>query len=360
MKKILLLGDYSGFNKNLKRGLEAHGVEVKLLSNGDIWKKIPGMDEILYVMDSDSNAIRKLNDRVIQPIIRSEKLCEYDVVQLIHEVIYEPIVNSYIVGKLKKQNGSLFVSACGNAYSVYKAWKNGLMDYYTFDDNPHKAERYTSHKLRDVIARRSEVYVDNLADGIIPMAYEYAVGLRNHKNSKPTIAAPVDLSELSYSPNIVKDKIVFYHGVTRSSDKGSEYISKAFDIIKEKYPNDVEMIIADRIPYVEYIKKIRKVNVAVDCCKELGWGINPCITMALGRVTMSCATEDSIKELGLEKTPIFHISPDVDQIVSQIETIIANKGKIEEWGYDSRKFVEINHDCVKVAEKYIKTWEGNE
>ena len=355
MKRVLLLGDYSGFNKNLKKGLEELGCNVTLFSNGDYWKKISGGDDILYNISSD-RLINKFNDRIIQPIINRKRFYGYDIVQSIHEVVFEPYINSLMLNTIKERNGQLFINKCGNSVTVYRAWKAGKLGYYIFDGNPDKYKRYTSNRISDILARKSEDYVDKIADGIVPMGYEYAVGISGYRNRKPTIAQPIDLSELDYSPNIVKDRIVFYHGITRSADKGSDYIQKAFEIIQRKYPNDVKMIIADKMPYDKYIETIKKANVIVDDCKGLGWGMNSCIAMALGRLAMSHATRESYEEFGLRETPIFCITHDVNQIVSQIESIIEKRNSIEEMGFKSREFVENNHDCIKVAEKYIKVW----
>ena len=133
-------------------------------------------------------------------------------------------------------------------------------------------------------------------------------------------------------------------------------IEKAFEIVQNKYPNDVNMVIADKMPYDKYIETIRNANVIVDDCKGLGWGMNSCIAMALGRLAMSHATKESYEEFGLTETPVFCISYDVNQIVSQIESIIEKRNYIEEFGFKSRAFVEENHDCIKVAEKYLMAW----
>ena len=42
--KILLLGEFSGFYKNLKIGFEELGSDVTLIAQGDGWKNIDGRD----------------------------------------------------------------------------------------------------------------------------------------------------------------------------------------------------------------------------------------------------------------------------------------------------------------------------
>jgi hypothetical protein len=61
--------------------------------------------------------------------------------------------------------------------------------------------------------------------------------------------------------------------------------------------------------------------------------------------------------LGYSFCPAINLTRDVNQIISSMEYILDNKNKIEEIGFDSRRFVETYHDHVKIAEEYIKLWE---
>ena len=67
------------------------------------------------------------------------------------------------------------------------------------------------------------------------------------------------------------------------------------------------------------------------------------------------ATEGN-KELGYEECPVINLTKDVDKICSSIEYVIANREKIEEWGYKSRKFVEKYHSYKDIAQQYVECW----
>lgn len=67
---------------------------------------------------------------------------------------------------------------------------------------------------------------------------------------------------------------------------------------------------------------------------------------------------ESQKDLGYVNNPALNLKPDVEQIKNQIKKVIDNKEKIEEWGMESRKFVERYHDHVKVAAQYLKIFEN--
>lgn len=353
--KILLVGEFSGFFLNLKQGFKNLGHEVTLAANGDGWKQIPGADMPLF-RTGDSSPAKKIYYKLLKPLIHKNDLKGYDVVLLVHENAYRPYINSVMVKALKENNSSLYVSIAGNCYSLYKAWAKGELGYYTFDDNPLKHEMYTGKSLRCIMTRRTEEYVDSIADGIIPVMYEYAVGVRHLKNTLPTIPLPFDSQSVEYSENIPKGKLVFYHGILREKDKGTAYIREAFDIIASKYPNDVEMLVLGNLPFKEYLEVLRKTNVLVDQCKEHCWGMNACYGMAQGKVVLGGASRNSLKEFGLSQSPVIHIKPQVSQIVQQIEYVLENRGNIRTMGHKSRMFVEDFHDCNKIAKAYLEAW----
>lgn len=355
--KVLLVGEFSGFYLNLKQGLQELGAEVTLAANGDGWKQIPGADMPLY-RTGDKAKLKKIYYKLVEPVLRKKSLQGYDVVSLVQENVYRPYINSYMVKALKEQNNSLYVNIAGNCHSLYQSWRDGKLGYYTFDDNPQKCEMYTGGGVRREMTRRTERYVDSIADGIIPVMYEYAVGVRKLPNCKKTIPLPFNAEKTQYRANKLNGKIVFYHGILREKDKGTAYIREAFEIIQKKYPNDVEMLICGSLPFQEYLEVLKKTNVLVDQCKEHCWGMNACYGMAQGKVVLGGASRSSLKEFGLTESPVIHIKPDVKQIVRQIEYVIENRNQIEEWGSHSRRFVEEFHDYRKIAQQYLDVWQN--
>ena len=353
--KVLLVGEFSGFYLNLKQGLQELGVDVTLAANGDGWKQIPGADVPLY-RTGDTQKLKKIYYKLIEPLRSAGRFQGYDVVQLVHENAYRPYINSYMVRELKRRNGSLYVNVAGNCYSLYRAWRAGKLGYYTFDDNPGKHEMYTGRGLRREMTRRTECYVDHIADGVIPIMYEYAVGVRRRPNCKRTIPLPFNADKTAYRENTPGKRVVFYHGILREKDKGTDYIRQAFEIVSKKYPRDVETIICGRLPFQEYLEVLQKTNVLVDQCKEHCWGMNACYGMAQGKVVMGGASRNSLREFGLKSSPVLHIGPRVEQIVAQMEYILENRSRIGQWGYESRQFVETFHNHRTIAAQYLDVW----
>lgn len=354
--RVLLLGEFSGFFTNLKRGLQELGVDVILASCNDSWKKIDGSDILLF-NNQYNNSFEKMNNLVIEPLLRRRLLKGFDVVQMVHPIPYSMYINKSMFNYIKKNNGKVFVSVAGDCYSVYKSYLDGKLGYYVYDNNPNNCKVYEEGNKKAKKRKVIESYVYDNVDGIIPIMYEYAVGVRELSHCKKTIPLPFDCSQIEYKPNrIVNKKIVIAHGIIREDYKGSVYIKEAMKIIKERYPEKVELAIDGRMPLRDYLKWLDRANILIDQCKEHCYGMNALYAMAKGCVVLGGASRNSMKEFGLEKCPVLHIKPDVQQIVNQIEYLIENEDRIEEFGYKSRKFVEEFHDCKKIAQMYLDVW----
>ncbi len=354
--KILLLGEYSGFHINLAEGLRELGQDVTLRANGDGWKNIYGADKPLYKKEN-KNLIKKAYLEIVEPVLQVKQFSGYDIVNFVGNTLFYPQINSHMFREIKKYNKKIFISATGDSYSLYQAWKSGKLGGYIYDNNWEKCKRYEAQNIKCKMLKKSEQLVEKLADGIIPTMYEYAVGIRNKPNCRATIQIPFNSTNIVYRENRVKNKIVFFHGIIREECKGTKYIREAFEIIEKRYPNDVECRIKGRLPLKEYLNVLSQVNVLVDQCKGYSWGYNACYAMAMGKVVMCDASFDSLQEFGLLDVPIIDIIPNTKQIVQQMENIIENREQIiGRGGYQSRKFVETFHNHVTVAQKYLDEW----
>ena len=122
--RVLLLGEFSGFYKYLKAGLEANGIEVDWYASGDGYKKIKGMDG-----DLQGHTGSKLYDKILYPIRLVMELKSYDVIQLVHPLIFSPWINTFLVRLLKRKCKILVVSAVGTDYYVYRYCKGSYKEF---------------------------------------------------------------------------------------------------------------------------------------------------------------------------------------------------------------------------------------
>ena len=226
------------------------------------------------------------------------------------------------------------------------------------DGMPEKSSVYS--KITSAIGDRSQKKVIEMSDGIIPSVWEYYMPYEGIRNLTNIIPFPFNCKKIQYVDNKLRnDKLVIFHGVSRPKEKGSQYIIKAMKMLKDAYPNDIKIIIAEKLPYNEYLEALKESNVVLDQCLSYGYGYNALISMAEGKVVMSGAEPETINAFGLNSVPVLNIQPDVEQIYDQLKYLLENRKEITRFGFESRKFVETFHDCTKVAQMYIDTWEGN-
>ena len=353
--KVLLLGEFSGLYSNLRDGLTELGHDVVLASDGDGYKKFETDIKLDFNHQNFGKIINKIcyfKDSFSQII----KFKNYDVVQIVYDHLFSPVkYNNFLINLIKSNNNSLFLTVAGSNNTVMRYWlsKENTKVSILYKD----AIKYDHYET--ILNNKAYQFEKQLAlkvDGIIPIMYEYSLPYINNPNLNNIIPIPINLKKIKYAENIVNGKIVFFHGLNKYGSKGTKYIEQAFKIIKDKYPNDIEVIISGNLPYSDYLKLISRVNVVLDQTSSYSLGINGLIALGLGKVVMGGAEQESIETFGYEQCPVFNLRPDVDYIVSQMESIIKRKNEITEIGYESRKFVEKYHNHINIAAKYIEVW----
>ena len=351
--KILLLGDFSAFHKNLKEGLCELGHEVTLVSHGDSWKKISND----ISLQSPHKGIRgKLDRKYIRPIKLLPKLSGFDIIQFINPLQFSQSFNynGKLISLLIKRNKKSFLVAAGDDSFYFKFAPNmkysPLPTSIEIDENNRRPvwEKKKTIRWNHTMA--------NLVNGIIPIMYEYAQGYKEFSNLQATIPIPMNIKDITYKENVVKDKIVIFHGLNRPGFKGTAQISQAMDIIQKRYPDKVETIIKGNMPLDDYLDLLDRTNIIIDQIYSYSYGVNAVYSLAMGKVTLSGCEPECLKEFNVENSPIINITPEVSQIVSVLEELIIHPEKVLEIGKLSRKYAEELHDYKKIAQKYIDTW----
>ena len=351
--KIMLIGEYSGFHQNLRDGLLKLGHEAIVAGRKDGKKKIS--------VDVDLDAVHGGLVGKFERIWRSHKFSNTvrncDVVQLINPWLFPKGfgLNEFLIRKILKNNHNVFLSACGDdAMFVMKGAQQ--LRYHPFEDAVKYDFKALKHPMDSV---KNYIWNEKLASavkGIIPIGYEYAVGYNSCSNLKNCIPLPINTQKIEYKENKINGKITIFHGLNRYGFKGTRHIEAAFESLKKKYPNDVDFIIAGGVPLAEYLELIEKTNIIVDQTSSYSCGMNAVYAMAMGKIVMGGAEPETLRAYGLEHSPVINILPDSNDIIEKIENLLDSRSNFNEHGWYSRMFIENNHDHVKVADQYIKTW----
>ena len=356
--KILLLGEFSGLYTNLKDGLTELGHEVVLASDGDGYKKF---NSDIFLKPRHKNYGKIINRilYVLKTYFIVKRFKDYDVVQLVYDHLFYPVsFNKFITNMLIKNNRSLFLNVAGSNSTVMRYWlskKNSKVSILYQD--ALKYDGYNSI-MNDKLFKFEKQFTPKV-NGIIPIMYEYSEPYYHCKNLRDIIPIPINLKKIKFKDNLINNKLVFFHGLNKYGSKGTKYIEEAFKIVAEKYPKEVEVIIAGNLKYDDYLILLNKANVVLDQTSSYSIGINGLVALAMGKVVMGGAEKESYNPLGYEECPVINLRPDVEYIVSQMELVIKNKHEILKTGEKSREFVEKYHGHLVVAKKYVDLWEKN-
>ena len=360
--KILLFGEFSGLFTCLKEGLVALGHEVYFASDGNGYKNYPAdfrYDANLYGWMKKHNLLKyKTLFYFINLWVHKKRLSGYDVVFFMDPsmISWRTSWNAPIYRYMLKHNTTSFLCGSGDTGIMVKYWINSSEKYHDYVKG--LVDRYNEEKRINLYPNEKLCnWEDELLksiNGYIPIWYEYAQPFRTYKSLMKTVRIPIPYKNFEYKPNVVKGKVIFFHGVsTRPQAKGTQYIKEAFARMEKKYGDVAEFHCAGGLPFNEYMDLISRTNVVVDDAQSYSIAMNGLFSMAKGKIIMGGAEPEGNKELGIEGVnPVFNITNDVDQICSQIEYIIEHKDKIEEWGLASRRFVEKYHDHIEIAKQY--------
>lgn len=354
--KILLVGEYSGLNKELKSALQAQGHEVILAAASDFWKKFDADINLGYGSNIYSYKARQL----LLPFLKMNEFKGYDVVHLINFYIFPrlPLLNLWFLRLLKKNNGKVTISGSGDDPFFVK-YSESTMRYSPIPWH-EKYDRGGAYYMRSKHHLSVMHKYMECIDGVIPIMYEYystfcAAGYA-HKTSSP-IPIPINCNAIEFKDNCLKNnKVVFFHGLNRPGFKGTFLIEKGFDELKRKYPNDVECIIEGRMPFNKYMELLSKINISVDQVFSYSLAMNALYSMAQGKIVAGGAEEESKILYEGVLPPVYNLLPDHDALMSSFEKILEDRAGIAERSAESRAFVAGFHAPDTVASSYINYW----
>jgi hypothetical protein len=256
---------------------------------------------------------------------------------------------SFITFLILKYNKKSFYYACGTDPAFLDS--ENYFDYFPFDDmsSPEYPKYSKSYK------NYYNKFTTNI-DRIVPAMYGYSVGyIGNNK-----LDSPIKLPIIQGATNeTVKQnsKIIILHGITRYDFKGSKFIIEAMNRIAIEYPELVEVMIVEKIPFDEYYKLYQRVDVVVDQCKSYDYGMNALNALSHGKIVLSGAEKVAMDYIGIKTTPIINIIPDSDQIYDSLKKIIDMRAiELDEIKNKGIKYSFANHNYLKIANEFINKY----
>lgn len=357
--KILLLGEYSNVHATLADGLRKLGHQVTVLSNGDFWKNYP----------RDINMVRKPGKLggimyLLKLYTIVHKLRGYDVVQLINPMFLELKAERIfsIYKYLRKHNKKVILGGYGmDYYWVSVCCKDKPLRYSDFNIGPElRTNKDALIERKDWLGTAKEKLNQMIAedcDGIITGLYEYWVCYQLSFPQKTTfIPFPIHTyTQPSDIPANIPEKVKLFIGInkSRSEYKGTDIMLQAAKAIAAKYPQKVELRIAESVPFAEYVKMMNGCDAILDQLYSYTPSMNPLEAMARGIICIGGGEPENYDILHEDHLrPIINVFPTYESVYQQLENLVLHPERIPQLKRESVEYVQKHHDYIKVAKEY--------
>lgn len=376
--KILLVGEYSRLHNSLKEGLISLGHEVFIIASGDNFKKYD-VDYSLYPsILCNYWLLRKIKNFVyftttidlecLEKGIRFyfflPKLKNYDIAQLINSNAIEtyPFLSRFLIDKLINQNKKTTLLVCGEETPIVDYLLKNKMKYSIlsplFENQKLKKEYQYTLKYLQPNFRKTFDFLKTKTNTIITSDLDYKIPMEEMGYKTKFIPNPINTFKIAFQPLTLSDKTIIFLGINESSSikKGSVFFEKALEIIQKKYLDKVEIIITRSLPYNQYIQLYNKAHILLDQIYGYDQGYNALEAMSKGKVVFTGAEMEFQTHYNLTEPVAINALPDVDYLVNELSYLIENPSEIIAIGKRARAFIEKEHDYIKIAEKYLQTW----
>jgi len=375
--RILLVGEYNRTHKSLKEGLVELGHTAVVVGLSDGFKKV---DVDIEIKHRFRKGFRKKYRSLISRIFKVDvygydvlkqlkslesELSGFDVIQFVNESSFLclPDTERKIFDLLVSWNKNPFLLSCGTdypsvKYAFDKKFRYSILTPY-FDNKLRKSDFSLGLKYLQPEFIKLHEYLYSKVKGVISCDLDYSLPLEGHEKHLGLIPHVINTTKIKYLPLKTKGKITIFHGINRTNyyKKGNDFFEKALNVIQKKYPEKVEIVIVESIPYAEYIKAIDDAHILLDQVYAYDQGYNALEGMAKGKVVFTGAEKEWLKHYQLkEDTIAINAVPDTNKIVEKLNWLIENPDKLIEISKNTREFVEREHGHLVCAKRYLKKW----
>lgn len=358
--KILLIGEYSGLHHNLALGLRQLGHEVTVASDGDGWKDYPRDINFLW-----NEKVRKL-DIVKKLLIALPKMRGFDIVQLINPIFVDLKAenNLRLFRYLKKHNKTVFLGANGDDYYYIKYALSGQFSTSIFNHQALREEDSIQDHINNKCSSEYRQLNEEIAtqvNGITACCSEYFLSYKDHFPGKlKFIPLPIRCDEFDFINTVdTSYSLKFFLGIqeSRKRIKGMDIIYEALLLLKEKYPNKIELKIAQNVPFEQYKSMMDSSHILCDQLYSYGCGMNGAMAMAKGLIVAGGGEEAMYEIFGeANNQSIINLPETKEEVVIKLESVLENISRLSDLAQKSREFALKHHDHVKVAKQYLGFW----
>lgn len=371
--KILLIGEYSNVHNTLAQGLRELGHQVTVASDGDGWKNYPRDIDLSRNPNSPTGRMSFLW-RLFKALPRMRG---YDVVQLINPVFLELKAERIMpfYRYLRRHNRKIVMGAFGIDYywaKINTELKPLRYSDFNFSDKvrtDHEALLYRNEWIGTPKQSLNQAIAAD-CDGIPAGLYEYWATYnevhdicpdgREIRDKMRFIPYPIVLPEIIHT-SYYGGPLRLFIGISRgrSAYKGTDIMLDAAQAIKEKYPDRVELRVAQGVPFDEYRRMMDGSDAILDQLYSYTPSMNSLLAMSKGIIVIGGGEPENYDILGEHQLrPIINVLPDRQSVYDQIEQLVLHPERIPELKRQGVEYIKRHHDYIKVAQQYLDFYSG--
>ncbi len=357
--KILLIGEYSNVHWTLAEGLRALGHDVCVVSDGDAWKDYK----------RDINLKRKstgLIDSVkyyLKTVLLMKRMRGFDIVQLINPMFLELRAERLkrFYNRLRRHNKKIVLGAFGMDYyyvSTCLDCKTFRYSDFNFGKRQRTEESFNKHFMDEWLGEKKNlnIQIANDCDAIVTGLCEYDMCYRQVFPNKTTfIPFPIKPGKKKEFRPVTDRPVRIFIGIqkSRSAYKGTDIMLRALERIKRMYPDKVDIIKVESVPFEQYRQLMDSSDIIVDQLYSYTPAMNALQAMSQGLIVIGGAEPENYSILGeTQLTPIVNVLPNEDDCFRKIEQLVLHPELIPQLQRDSIEYINRHHDYLKVARKY--------
>ena len=141
----------------------------------------------------------------------------------------------------------------------------------------------------------------------------------------------------------------------RSAYKGTDIMLRAAQALREKYPDRLEITIAEGVPFDEYQRLMNGSDAILDQLYSYTPSMNALLAMSKGIIVVGGGEPENYDILGeKELRPIINVQPNEQSVYNELEQLILHPERIPELKRQSVEYIRRHHDYIKVAKQYEK------
>lgn len=360
--KILLIGEYSNVHWTLAEGLRRLGHRVTVLSGGDFWKDYPRDIDLSRRPGRWGGVCYIARLLTLLPRLRG-----YDVVQLINPMFLELRAERLfpVYRYLRRHNRRVYLGAFGmDYYWVSECVTRRHLRYSDFNiGDTLRTDEEAMREREDWVGTAKErlnVYIARDCDGIVAGLYEYF-----------TCYQPRYAEKMVYIPYPVRCKgdvaprregpLRLFIGINRSRSryKGTDIMLRAAEDVARRYPERVELRVAESVPFAQYCEMMNGSDAILDQLYSYTPAMNALEAMSRGIVCVGGGEPEHYALLGETRLrPIVNVEPTYESVYAALEHLALHPEAVNRLRRESAAYIAAHHDHIAVARRYLDFWQG--